>query len=109
MLEVDYITFHNPFFLGGKNHGQKVFCRNGFEAKYDEERQIFHLTWNGETKKKPIAAVDDWIDESVRKEGKKVAPLPQAEIVHRKAQESAQVSTPMDHVFQGEGAGKKRR
>jgi hypothetical protein len=97
MIKVAYAMLHHPLFLGGKNHGEKLFNKSGMEISYDRVEKELIVTYNGKTQYIPstnVAAYEPWTDP---KEEKRPAAL--------RGPIKAQVTTPQDHVFSS-GPGK---
>ncbi len=98
-MKVSFAELHNPLFLAGKNHGQKLFAKSGMELNYSREDKELAVTYNGKTAYLPSTSVHSY---EVSGPGPKDEKPP---IVHGKIR--AQVSTPQDHVFAADG-GKTR-
>jgi len=121
-MKCEYVETHNPVFHCGKNHGQKLFCKNGLELEYDlnwpEFGEKIKLTYNGKATYLPMISVQNFTPaESKMMEIKcdgtygqmQTPPLPRvSHPMDLNKIKTAQVSGPHDHVFQGEGAGRKR-
>lgn len=101
MSEVRFLETHGDIFVGGKNHGKKHRPKAGLKIEWDEEKKAAFLTWNNERGR----IFDSNINLLV--EGAPVE-LPKNEHQTHDVTKikSAQVSSPMGHVFEGQGAGK---
>lgn len=112
------VTLHNPFFLAGKNFGNKLETGNSAIAielihtdEHEDGFEAVFVRYQGKTKRIPVSNVadmeamntDDWGIEfptATEKAKTHAAQAPRG---------PAQVSSPMDHVFNGEGAGKTKQ
>lgn len=104
MTRLNFIELHNDLFHAGKNHGKKLFHKEGKELFYNDKKGWFEVSYNNRIAKIPMSAVQSWEDELLFLEAVVVAsPSP----MDTRRIKSAQVSTPMGHVFEGEGHGKK--
>ncbi len=96
-MKVSYAQLHHPLFLGGKNHGEKLFNRAGLELEYNRTEKELKVTYNNKTQYIPstnVASYEPWVEEKVEK-----AAAPMGKI-------KAQASDPTAHVFAGLGNGK---
>lgn len=105
-IPVKFAELHATLFHGGKNHGLKLFSKDGLSLEYDTEEKQLLVTYKGDTTFLPSTSVHNYtpMPEGLEAELAVVAPDPFVP----KAKIKAQVSGPHDHVFQGEGAGIKR-
>ena len=113
MTEVKYAELHSPFFVGGKSFGTKLDPKTtqGLSLFYDKPEKELVVYWKNHlgtfVANLPSSNVVSYqpIIEGVESkvvEQHKAHPM-------KKGIQSAQVQTPMDHVFQGEGAGKTKQ
>lgn len=102
MIELKFAELHAPLFLGGTNLQMKLdpTKRTGLTIAYDRVEKELLVTYNGNQAIIPSSNVMSMTPGTVEK--KPVASVPPRATV------SAQVSTPMDHVFKGVGAGKSK-
>ena len=103
-MEVRFLETHGDIFLGGKNHGKKHRPSAGLTIKWNEKDERAEMTWNGEV---------GWVftgNIALLVPGKAVE-LPKNEHATESlaGRKKAQVATPMDHVFRGEGHGKVKQ
>lgn len=107
MQNIYRIEFHSPLFHAGKNFTNKVEVHRipGLEIKYDEAPRLFYVEYLGRTAVIPESSAFLW---------EFTPEKPPAEVVNEHKThdvgkiKSAQVSSPMGHVFEGPGAGKAR-
>lgn len=110
--EVHSIEFTKTFFHAGKNFGTKVEVKKvpGLTIKHDATKKLFYATYKTIQGDRlavlPEASVFMW---EAEKDGG--IPLIKNEHVTQDVTriKSAQVSTPMGHVFEGPGKGKAKR
>lgn len=127
-MKIKFAELHAPLFHGGKNHGMKLKAGGDLEMDYDRAEKELTVTYKGESTYVPSTSVQNYtplVQEDLGLTLEKavgasnLSPLQLAEhankldpnISHPKDVrkiKSAQVSGPHDHVFQGEGAGRKR-
>lgn len=96
MNKIKYVSLADPLFLGGKNHGLKIFNGDkGMVIEYVEEKDHVKCHFNKETAtiKHYVAIV-----ESSAPEKKELVMPPRGAV-------KAQASSPTDHVFSS-GPGK---
>lgn len=102
-----WAELHSPIFLAGTNLGQKLdpTKRTGLAMNYDEDKRHMYVTYNSCTARVPEPSILSMVEGVVESE----------EIVRERVKAAtakipakAQVSTPMDHVFAGVGAGKTK-
>ena len=104
MTRLKYIYLADTHFQGGKNHGTQLLAKPGIELYYNDDQKWFEVVFNKERAQIPMSIVRSWMNWSDAVSEPIVnATLP----MDSKKIKSAQVSTPMGHVFEGEGAGKK--
>lgn len=106
MTHLHFMELHSDLFHAGKNHGRKLFSKAGMELFYNDKKAWFEVSYNKRVAKIPMSAVQSWEDEHPAVEAVKEALNASAPMDTRRIR-SAQVSTPMGHVFDGEGHGKK--
>jgi hypothetical protein len=95
-MKVSYAQLHHPLFLGGKNHGEKLFNREGLELEYNRAEKELKVSYKGKTQYIPstnVAAYEPWTEEKT------------VSVAAPRGAVKAQVSTPQDHVF-ANGPGK---
>lgn len=103
MESVRFMETHGDIFCGGKNHGKKHRPKAGLKLSWDEKKQSAFLSWGGETAR--IFATNI----NVLVEGEPVQlPANEHKTTDINKFKTAQVSTPMGHVFEGKGRGKTR-
>ncbi len=102
-IEVGFATLHDAIFVGGKNLSNVLDRSRYPELKliYDRAEKELHVTWNKQTSIVVSTNIKQYTP---------------GEIVDRKVVQpshpiiagiaSAQVETPMGHVFEGPGKGK---
>lgn len=100
MLDIKYAELHTALFLKGTNLGLKLnpHHRGGLILKYDREARELLVSFNGETAIIPTTNVASMV------EGKQ--PDRKEEVKEPFVAKTAQVSSPMQHVFAGPGHGK---
>ena len=101
MIDLKWCEVHSPIFLAGTNLGVKLdpSKRQGLKLQYDREHKELVIGWNKEQAIIPSSNVATMVVGSLPKPA--LATAPTGKVV-------AQVSTPQDHVFKGEGAGKTK-
>jgi hypothetical protein len=101
-LELEFAELHTPLFLGGKNFGLKLHSVKPGDPEliYDQSEKELHVTHN---KKMAIIPISNVVS-MTPSQGPRIEPVKKEFTAPKKIK--AQVSTPMDHVFAGEGAGK---
>ena len=101
MIDLKWCEVHSPIFLAGTNLGVKLdpSKRQGLSLQYDRDHKELIIGWNKETAIIPSSNVATMVVGSLPKPA--LATAPTGKVV-------AQVSTPQDHVFKGEGAGKTK-
>jgi hypothetical protein len=98
---VEYAKLHSPLFLGGKNHGDKLFRNKGLSMEYDTETRELTVGYNG--KEHHLVAFEGYEPcLGVKEANEEVGTL-----IRRGRPPKAQVTTPQDHVFSN-GPGKTR-
>jgi hypothetical protein len=110
-MELKFAELHTPAFVAGTNLGIKLLpaSRTGLKLQYDRKEKELHIYWNGEVGIVPYSNVVCMIEGNHTEtlvEAKRLDNKPQmktSELVHGVI--NAQVSTPLDHVFGGEGKG----
>jgi hypothetical protein len=95
-IKVDYAKLHSALFLGGKNHGEKLFNKAGMTLSYDTATKELIATYNGKTHH--LVSFEGYEPATHAKEELEPAYAPPGKV-------KAQVSTPQDHVFSS-GPGK---
>lgn len=103
MTDIGFLETHNDLFIGGKNLGKKHRPRNGLELKWDEKKQCAFVTWNKETGRVFTPNINVLIEAPQAE-----APKNEHKTTDVNKFKTAQVSSPMGHVFEGPGAGKQR-
>jgi hypothetical protein len=101
MIDLKWCEVHSPIFLAGTNLGVKLdpSKRQGLKLQYDREHKELVIGWNKEEAIIPSSNVATMV----------IGLLPNANYVEPvRGKVVAQVSTPQDHVFKGEGAGKTK-
>lgn len=111
MIEIVSIEFHTDLFHAGVNFGKKIglgTAKNiaGIKMETNPEKTWVFFHYNDRTREIPVFGnVASWELAS-----KKIPAPPKNE--HKTddvaGRRRAQVATPMDHVFRGEGHGKVR-
>lgn len=106
-INVQFAELHTPLFLGGKNFGMKLDTSKlaGLKMTYDRAEKELIVEWNKKTAYLPSANVASYEEVSAKEE--KPVVTHQSHPM-KKGIASAQVQTPMGHVFQGEGSGQTR-
>lgn len=112
-MKLEFAELHAPLFLGGKNHGMKLFSERpgdpDLNVIYNEELRVplLQIKHNGKTGELPISNVVSWT-RSTQQEAAIIKEEPPQVATTGKFQKtiSAQVSSPTMHVF-GEGPGHK--
>jgi hypothetical protein len=105
-MKVEFAELHAPLFHGGKNHGAKLFNKDGLELDYDKGERELKVVYKGQPTYLPSTSVHNYTP-AIEKAQAAIVPAVHHDQDTRKIK-SAQVSGPHDHVFQGEGSGKKR-
>ena len=106
MIELKFAELHNPLFLAGTNLQLKLdpSKRTGLVLKYDREFKELHVYWADEMAIVPTTNVSAMVP--VRAGDSRT---PAEKVEHKKVEhvrKTAQVGSPMSHVFEGPGAGK---
>ncbi len=108
-MKCKFVELHSPLFHLGKNHGLKLLAGADLSLDYDPKEKELEVKYKGESTFLPSTSVHNYTPITEADVRAPVAPI--VNVSHdqdtRKIK-SAQVSGPHDHVFQGEGAGKKR-
>lgn len=127
-MKLKFAEVHSPLFHGGKNHGVKLLPKDGLEIEYDREEKELTVWYKGEPTYLPSTSVHNYtpLERPVPMELKDVFKEPtklqmtehgnkldpgvtnKSHAQDTRKIKSAQVSGPHDHVFQGEGSGRKR-
>lgn len=101
-----FAELHTPLFLAGINWGQKLDIKNTTKGKlalaYDRAEKELLVNANG---KVAIIPTSNVVSMTPLEEATKVEREPPA-VVPAKGRIKTQASTPMSHVFEGQGAGK---
>lgn len=99
--EIKWAELHSPIFLAGTNLQAKLDPdkREGLKLEFDEEKRHLYVSYKGETSRVPEPSILSMVEGSPKV--RHLAAPPKGSI-------KAQVSTPQDHVFAGEGKGKSR-
>lgn len=105
-IEVHDSTYRHP---NGKGFGKCITVKQHQDLKveYEEKRDLFFITWKGVVTKMSGINVVQWRDPET--DGDVVVIENTHHTEDKKKRPSAQVSTPMGHVFEGQGAGKSGR
>jgi hypothetical protein len=104
-IALSYAELHNPLFLSGTNHGQKLQQgAKGIDLQYDRKEKELLVLFNGKLAIIPSSNVASMTLLELPKEP--VAEIPRDFSVKPVGKLRAQASTPMDHVFAGPGQGK---
>lgn len=107
MIPIRFLETHTEIFHAGKNHGKKFSLDKPTDRiiEYDPKTEEFCLTWNKRKAYIPkhnVVIYEPVTDEVVE------TPVNVHHTEDKRKRAGAQVSTPMGHVFEGQGAGKKR-
>ncbi len=104
--ELKRCMLHSPIFVGGKNLGDHLDSQktHGIVIIADHDTRLVMVEWNGERAWFPFDAM---VKLAVPKTN--VVELPVTKPVSPGVKPTAQVDTPMSHVFAGEGKGKTGR
>ncbi len=102
MLELKFAELHNPLFLAGKNFGLKLDPAHaaGLTLNYDREEKELLVEWRGEIGIIPSSNIACMVV------GQSVKRVEQVHHAMTATPQSAQVESPMSHVFAGSGHGK---
>lgn len=111
MLEVDSIEFHSDVFHAGVNFGKKLgrgTQKNLPELKIEinEEKTFVKLTYKDRVREFPALSAFSW---ELKNTAIPSVPVNAHKTTDVAAFRTAQVSTPMGHVHEGPGRGKKRQ
>lgn len=103
--QISWAELHSPIFLNGTNLQQKLdpTKKVGLSLEYDEERKQLYVSYKGKTARVPEPSILSMVEH--------VAVTETTVVVEKRGPGrpiKAQASTPMDHVFAGEGGGKVR-
>lgn len=112
MIEIESVEFHTEIFHAGRNFGKKIGWGTGknnegvrVEANKDKTWVYFH--YNGRTREIPVFGnVASW---EVKRENAAPEPVNEYKTQDVNKIKTAQVSTPMGHVFEGPGKGKAKQ
>lgn len=110
-IDLEFAELHNPLFLAGTNLQMKLdpAKRQGLVLVYDRAEKELLVYYNNKVAIIPSSNVSSMTPVNSAILGAAVAvPAPVAAKPVHKGKINAQVSTPMDHVFGGEGEGKVR-
>lgn len=101
-IQLKFAELHNSLFLAGKNFGLKLDPGKiaGLDLKYDRQEKELLVYWEGEEGIVPSSNVACMVTGTPTKRAIQITHPIVAGI------QSAQVSTPFGHVFEGPGAGK---
>jgi len=104
MIDIEFAELHNPLFLAGTNLQMKLDPnkRTGLKLQYSREYKELHVTWLERTAIVPTTNVSSMTP--YEKQGAVEPVAVPARSMFKKI--TAQVDTPMSHVFAGPGAGK---
>lgn len=107
MIPIRFLETHTEIFHAGKNHGKKFSTDRPTDKilEYNPETKEFCLTWNNRKAYIPMHNVviyEPVTDVPV------IVPKNEHHTQDTRKIKTAQVSTPMGHVFEGPGRGKKR-
>ncbi len=107
MLEIKFAQLHSPIMVGGTNLGDRLNpeLKRGLTLKYDRTEKELLVFYNKQVAIVPSTNIGAMI-EDIKFEAKPVSD--EVEEILRKGP-SAQVDSPMSHVFAGPGAGKTGR
>lgn len=102
MIDIKFAEVHNPLFLAGKNFGMKLDPGKlaGLQLQYDRQEKELIVRWEGQTGIIPSSNIACMV------EGLPEVKVPQYTHPIVAGISSAQVGSPMDHVFAGQGHGK---
>ncbi len=109
MLEIESVEFHSDVFHAGTNFGKKLGkgtpkALPGLRLEINEEKTFIKLHWAGRVREFPALSAFSW---ELAKPGTEIVnPKNEHKTESIEGRRRAQVSTPMGHVFEGEGAGK---
>lgn len=110
IIKVKFAELHAPLFLNGKNHGLKLFSKNGIILEYDKEEKELLVNYRGSIAHLPSTSVHSYEPDSMTLSEAAMTELSQSSgpSIAPTKKVKAQVSGPHDHVFAGQGAGKAR-
>jgi len=106
MQDIRFLETHTDVFFNGKNFGKKLKPSEILKLKWDSGNRWVDIYWNGrighimESNIAFFESDDGRIIEEPKNEHR---------TEHVAGRKKAQVATPMDHVFRGEGHGKVRQ
>lgn len=105
-IEMQFVHLHTPLFFAKKNWGEKLFSKSAkgnLKMVYDRDCGELHLECEKHKTIIPVTNICsmDPIDSVQRME------TPTTDAVKPRGKVAAQASGPHDHVFAGNGAGKK--
>lgn len=100
-IDLKFAELHNALFLAGKNFGLKLDPSKlaGLKLVYDRAEKELLVHWGEEVGIVPSSNIASMVAGIAIAKAPSVHPIAAGKIV-------AQVSSPMDHVFAGPGAGK---
>lgn len=111
MIELESIEFHTEVFHAGKNFGKKLGHGtgrgiDGLKMEADDAKEWITLTYKGRKREIPVFGnVASWERKRANAESE---PKNEHKTMDVNKIKTAQVSTPMGHVFEGPGKGKTR-
>lgn len=101
VINLEFAELHSPLFLGKKNHGLKLFHKDGMMLQYDRQEKELLAYFGGKTAIIPSSNVSSMTPRDPSAKDEVQTPVgPRGKV-------KAQISTPQDHVFH-EGPGKSR-
>lgn len=121
MIELEFAELHSPLFLGGRNLGMKLDGKRyaGIGLSYDRVEKELVVDWNDKQAIVPTSNVvsmwpryifheehDEYEITAIQEDKEDVLKSAEAPKRGRPPRPTAQVQTPMGHVFMGPGHGK---
>lgn len=112
MIEIESVEFHTELFHAGTNFGRKVGKGTqkdlpGVKIQASDDKAWLYFNWNGRTREIPVFGnVASW---EVKRKDAPPAPVNEHKTHDSTKIKSAQVSSPMGHVFEGPGKGKTKQ
>lgn len=100
LIKCSYVEIHAPLFLAGTNLGQKLGIKHPVVVFHDDEKDKIVVDYKGKKARLSMSTVHSYEYEHENGSQKYVVGITGSVPTGK-----AQVSTPMDHVFQGEGKG----
>lgn len=101
-INIRSVRLHSTIFVGGRNLSDKIAAKPDLILEYDRKEKELHVTFQGETAIVPSTNINSMV---LQIEADTIRSEPRVEIPFS-TKTTAQIDSPMAHVFAGPGAGK---